>query len=115
MLAPTADAVATLHIPTIPAIYIPAAADNDYVRLEIEKWFAQRLALLSENKPESRILSPISLGVQGRPIPSESYLDELLDWDAALEVAPARPSGKLTVTLAYAGRATPSPTRDPWD
>jgi hypothetical protein len=114
MLAPTADAVATLHIPSIPAICMPAA-DNDYMKREIEKWFKHHVALLSENRPERRILSPISIGAQRWPTPSKFYADELLDWDAAIEVAPIRPSGTLTVTLEYAGRATPSPTWDPWD
>ena len=33
----------------------------------------------------------------------------LPDWDAAIQVAPVRPSGELPVTLEYAGRATPMP------
>jgi hypothetical protein len=46
--------------------------------------------------------------------PSKFYADELLDWDAAIEVAPTRPSGTLTVTLQYAGRGKPTPIEDPW-
>jgi hypothetical protein len=115
MLVPTADAVATLHISNIPAIYMPVSDDNDCVGREIEKWLSQRVGLLSDNRLESRILTPISLGAGGWLTPSKFYEDELLDWDAAIEVAPIRPSGTLTVTLAYAGRATPSPTREPWD
>ena len=115
MLESTADAVATVHIPNIPAIHTPGTADDDYVKLEIEKRFAHHVVLLSENRPESRILSPICETAQRRPIPSGFYADELLDWDAAIEVAPTRPSGTLTVTLEYAGRATPSPTVAPWD
>jgi hypothetical protein len=115
MLAPTADAVATLHIGNIPGIYMPVSADNHCVEREIEKWFSHYVALLSDNRPESRILTPISLGAGRWLTPSKFYGDELLDWDAAIEVAPIRSSGTLTVTLAYAGRATPSPTREPWD
>lgn len=114
MLAPTAYAVATLHIPNIPAICMHAA-DNDYVKHEIEKWFAPHVRLLSENRPESGILSPIAAAPQRWRTPSKFYAEELLDWDAAIEVAPVRPSGTVTVMLEYAGRATPSPTRDPWD
>lgn len=115
MLASTAAAVATLHIPDIPALYMPGNADNDDVRREIEKRFARHVALLSENRPESGILSPIFGTAQQWPVPSRFYADELLDWDVAIEVAPTRPSGTLAVTLEYAGRATPSPTIDPWD
>lgn len=114
MLVATADAVATLHIPNIPAIRA-SAADSDDINRQVEKWFACRVALLSDNRPESRIQTPISVTAQGWPTPSKFYEDELLDWDAAIEVAPMRPSGTLTVTLEYAGRGTPSPTTDPWD
>ena len=112
MLIATADAVATLHI---PAIYRPSAEADDYINREIEKWFAHRVAPLSDHRPESRILSPSSVTVEASTTPSKFYSDEVLDWDAAIEVAPMRPSGTLTVTLEYAGRATPSPTMDPWD
>jgi hypothetical protein len=115
MLPPTADAVATLRIRDIPAIYIHVSADNGYVKHEMEKRLSQHVALLSDNRPESRILTPISLGARQWLTPSKFYADELLDWDAAIEVAPTRSSGMLAVTLAYAGRATPSPTREPWD
>ena len=107
----TAAAVATINI---PAIYRPSADADDYLNREIEKWFAHHIAQLSDNRPESRILSPSSI-TERSPTPSKFYADELLDWDAAIEVAPMRPSGTLTVTLEYAGRGTPSPTRDPWD
>lgn len=115
MVAPTAYAVATLHILNVPAIYMPIGTDVDYVKCEMEKWFSKQVALLSDNRPESRILTPISVGEQRWLTPSKFYADELLDWDAAIEIAPVRPSGTIEVTLAYAGRATPSPTRDPWD
>ena len=114
MVASTAYAAATLQICNNPAICRPAA-DKDDMKREIEKVFTHHVALLSENRPESGILSPISAAAWARPTPSKFYADEMLDWDAAIEVAPIRPSGTLTVTLKYAGRATPSPTRDPWD
>jgi hypothetical protein len=111
----TADAVATIHIPNIPAIYA-TAPDSDYMKRVIEAWLlVYRHATLSANRPESWIRAPISVSPQWWPSPSKFYGDELLDWDAAIKVAPMRPSGTLAVTLEYAGRATPSPTRDPWD
>lgn len=112
MLLATADGVAKFHISSIPN-YVQGA-DNDYINQEVEKWFASRVALLSNNRPETRILAPLLLASQWTT-PSKAHSDELLDWDAAIEVAPMRPSGTLKVTLQYAGRATPSPTREPWD
>lgn len=41
--------------------------------------------------------------------PSLVYSDEILNWDATIEVAPRRPSGMLSVTLEYGGRGTPTP------
>ena len=43
----------------------------------------------------------------------EANLTDLLDWDAAVLVAPKRKSGTMAVRLKYAGRATPSPTESP--
>jgi len=115
MLAPTAYAVATLQILNIPAIHSPVSADNHYLNREIEKWFSHHVAFLSDNRPERQILAPTTVAARLWLTPSKFYADELLNWDAAIEVAPIRPSGTLMVTLAYAGRATPSPTKDPWD
>jgi hypothetical protein len=49
------------------------------------------------------------------PGPTFDYHDEVLNWDAAIEGAPARPSGSIPVTLRYAGRGGPTPVKDPWD
>ena len=68
-----------------------------------------------------RVLSIGSLGLLFNSsyhrslLPSQVHASEILNWDAAIEVAPKRPSGKLTVTLRYAGRGTPSPVENPWD
>jgi hypothetical protein len=48
-------------------------------------------------------------------LPSTVDQDEVLNWDATIEVPPNRPSGTITVTLKYAGRATPTPVEDPLD
>ena len=45
--------------------------------------------------------------------PLEANLTDLLDWDAAVLVAPKRKSGTMAERLKYAGRATPSPTESP--
>lgn len=39
---------------------------------------------------------------------------ERLDWDAFLEVPPARPHGTIEVTLEFAGRAKPLPVDEDW-
>jgi hypothetical protein len=109
----TADAAATVQLRNntpIPAIHAPAPPDD-----HLKTWLLSEFVLLSDNRPEMSIRTPILKAVQPSLVPSKFDEDELLDWDAAIEVAPARPSGTLTVTLEYAGRATPSPTRDPWD
>lgn len=113
MLTATAEAMATVHVVNAPAVFMPF--DMDRVKREIEKLFAQHVGLLSENRPEGGLLSPISFEPQRRLPPGRFSSDDLLDWDAAIEAAPRRPSGTLTVTLQYAGRATPSPTTEPWD
>ncbi len=105
MATATAGAVATIPIPQSLVIHGPAS-DRDQINRGMEAWFAPRAALLSDNRPETRIQSPIS---------RELHPAESLDWDASIEVAPIRVSGTLTVILEYGGRATPSPTRDPWD
>ncbi len=59
-----------------------------------------------------------SLGLRRRQrsvVAAPFHAEELLNWDFAVEAAPKRPSGKLTVTLKYAGRGTPRPFEDPWD
>jgi hypothetical protein len=57
--------------------------------------------------------SPEEVKREGSQPPSEqaaaSDSDELLDWDARLEEAPPRPSGKIKVRLRYRGRGLPIP------
>jgi hypothetical protein len=48
-------------------------------------------------------------------LPSAVDQNEVLNWDAAIEVPPSRPSGTIAVTLKYAGRAKPTPVDDPLD
>jgi hypothetical protein len=50
------------------------------------------------------------------PVESSAfYADELLDWDFAVETAPKRPTGTLTVTLKYVPRGNSAPFEDPGD
>ena len=70
---------------------------------------------LSDNRPESLIRSPSTTTAHWPGAPSKAYVDELLDWDEFIKVAPARPAGTIMVTLEYGGRGRPTPLRDPWD
>ena len=49
------------------------------------------------------------------PISNQAETMESLDWDAAIDLEPALPSGTMIVTLQYAGDATPAPTKGLWD
>jgi hypothetical protein len=112
MLTATAEAVASLHMPNI-AIYSPSQVSGDYISQEIEKLFLQNEVKLSDNKPENLIRSPISM--ERSPAPRAFLTDDLLDWDARIEVAPLRPAGTLNVTLEYGGRGAPTTITEPWD
>jgi len=58
----------------------------------------------AEHAQHARLLRPVA-----------NYEEEVLNWDAAIAVAPKRPSGTVSVTLKYAGRGSPTPMEDPWD
>ena len=47
--------------------------------------------------------------------PTATYEHDVLNWEAAIDVAPPRPSGKISVILRNAGRGGPSPVSDPWE
>src|SRR5260370_29852562 len=105
----TADAAASIHF-TDAGIYRPLSeSDVDIRRMMEEWWFAHHIARLSDNRPEGLILGPSSIVAQRLAGPSSFYSDDLLNWDFAVEAAPKRPAGTLTVTLKYAGRGIPTP------
>ncbi|HXM40410.1 MAG TPA: hypothetical protein VN924_04115 [Bryobacteraceae bacterium] len=119
MLSATADAAGTVHL-------MGGATAGIYYELQEHEVAAYRswvgwpgwsldIRELSDNKPESLIRSPSTITVHRLATPSKAYVDELLNWDALIKVAPARPTGTLVVTLEYGGRGTPTPLRDPWD
>src|ERR1700674_4766792 len=113
MLISTADAAASIHF-TDAVIYRPLSESDADIRRKVEEWwFAHHIARLSDNRPEGLILGPSSIATQRLAGPSSFYPDELLNWDFAVEAAPRRPAGTLTVTLKYAGRGTPTPFEDP--
>lgn len=47
--------------------------------------------------------------------PPSFYEQDIVDWDAALEVAPNRTSRMLTVKIKYTGRGTPLPLENDWE
>ena len=109
----TADTAASIQVPA--AIYMPAPKNAaDIVQL-IEKYFTNSPMELSDNRPERMIRVPIGTAAVRLSAPSSVYLDEMLNWDVAIEVAPQRPTGVVSVTLDYRGRGTPKAIEDPWD
>jgi hypothetical protein len=62
-------------------------------------------------KPENIIRGPHSAAVFCGP-GNSAFTGELLDWDTGVDVAPSGPSGKISVTLHYAGRGVPRPLED---
>lgn len=107
MLIPTADAAGTVHL-------VGTAPAGIYYMLQ-EHEIGECCRQLSDNRPENLIRGPSTIAAHWVSTPSKSYADELLDWDAFIKVAPARPSGTLLVRLEYGGRGTPTPLRDLWD
>ena len=63
-------------------------------------------------KPENIIRGPLSMTTFRGPGNISAFTDDLLDWDIGVEAAPPRPSGKISVTLHYAGRGVPRPLED---
>lgn len=105
----TADTAASIQVPT--AIYMPAPKNPVDIGPMIEN-LKNRVMELSDNRPESMILVPIAATAPWFSAPSSCYPDEMLDWDFAIEVAPQRPTGEVSVTLEYTGRGTPKAIED---
>jgi hypothetical protein len=52
-------------------------------------------------------------GPDGRSAPVTIEDPDLLDWDAAIDTPPPRPSGTVSVCLESSGRSRPTPVIDP--
>lgn len=63
-------------------------------------------------RPENIIRGPLSMAPFRGPGNISAFADELVDWDTGVGDAPPRPSGKISVTLHYAGRGAPRPLED---
>lgn len=113
MLIATAYTAASIQVPA--AICMPAPKSVADIGQLIEKCFTNRVMELSDNRPESMIRVPIATAAQWLSTPSTCHLDEMVDWDFAIEVAPRRPTGTVSVTLEFTGRGSPKAIEDRWD
>jgi hypothetical protein len=58
-------------------------------------------------------LSDAETGREFRSTPTPVEGPDILDWDAAIDSPPPRPSGDVTVRLEPSGRSRPMPVDDP--
>jgi hypothetical protein len=58
-------------------------------------------------------LGPSIDELDGRSASTTIEGPDLLDWDAAIDTPPPRPSGSVTVCLEPSGRSRPEPVTDP--
>ena len=65
-----------------------------------------------EDEPYLATQWKVFLASLNQPTPQE--LEQVLDWDFAIEAEPKRPKGTIEVTLQFAGRDKPLPEEDPW-
>lgn len=63
-------------------------------------------------KPENIIRGPLSMAAFRGPGNISAFADGLVDRETGVGEAPPRPSGKISVTLHYAGRGAPRPLED---
>jgi len=54
----------------------------------------------------------LDLQAQIQRMTAPAGADQLLDWEASIELPPARPKGTVQVQLQYAGRSRPLPVPD---
>lgn len=63
-------------------------------------------------RPENIIRGPLSAGAYTGPGNISAFADDPLDWDVGVDAVPPRASGKISVTLRYAGRGIPRALED---
>lgn len=68
-----------------------------------------------ENRPAPSPAGPPPSPAKLPQIPVDIDPDEVLDWDAGIEVAPLRPTRRIKVRLRDLGRDKPLPIEDPHD
>lgn len=68
---------------------------------------------LNENRSVNSPSVPSTTPAKSPQIPPAVEPEELLDWDACIEVDPPRPTRRIRVTLRDLGRDKPLPVEDP--
>lgn len=71
--------------------------------------------VLNENHSETSPPVPSTTPARSPQVPLEIVPEEVLDWDAGIEVAPLRPTRRIKVRLRDLGRDKPLPIEDPHD
>ena len=66
-----------------------------------------------ENRPAPTPAVPSPSPAKLPQIPVDIDPDDVLDWDAGIEVAPLRPTRRIKVRLRDLGRDKPLPIEDP--
>lgn len=70
---------------------------------------------LNENCSVTSPSVPSTTPAKSPQVPSDIDPEEVLDWDAGIEVAPLRPTRRIKVRLRDLGRDKPLPIEDPHD
>ena len=81
-------------------------------RLTVSDWIDDARIYSPEDEPYLATQWKVFLASLNQPTSEE--LEQVLDWDFAIEAEPKRPKGTITVTLQFAGRDKPLPEEDPW-
>lgn len=114
MYIPAIDATGAIH-PTSPWAFY------EYLPVEDPRYTSHyglvltNLCLFPSNtaqfsyKPENIVRGPLSGSAFEGAGNISAFTDDRLDWDSGVEAAPPRPTGKISVTLHYAGRGVPRP------
>ncbi len=70
---------------------------------------------LNENDSATSPSVPSTTPAKSPRVPLENDPEEVLDWEAGIEVAPLRPTRRIKVRLRDLGRDKPLPVDDPRD
>ena len=81
-------------------------------RLTASDWVEEARIYSPEDEPHLAICWDVFLSGLSRPTSED--LEQVLDWEFAIESEPKRPKGTTQVTLQFAGRDRPLPEEDPW-
>lgn len=109
MISQTAHATVSIQYPS--PICTPHF-EECHVPIEEEKPY---IIWLFDFRPEALIRTPTFILPRWAASPRPFTSEEFLRWDSPVETVPKRPSGEISVTLKYLGRATPIKVTEYWD